>query len=139
VTTSGGAANRDGWCTGREPWIDRGRSGRDVSGIRHALDSRRNPWPWKQKSGCRAGAPGVGSRNEAGPTLIARVTRHGIALDLEQNFFTLKDPQRIAASLKNSAEASRRRRSDRFRSALPMLTFYLNRAGRNLPKGRRDI
>jgi Protein of unknown function (DUF3175) len=47
------------------------------------------------------------------------------------------DPKKIAASLKRSAERSRRRKADPFRSALSMLTFYINRAGKNLPAGRR--
>jgi len=51
--------------------------------------------------------------------------------------FTGKDPKRIAASLKRSAERSRRRKADPFRSALSMLTFYINRAGKNLPAERR--
>jgi hypothetical protein len=66
-----------------------------------------------------------------------RVTRESDALDLSKGVFTLKDPKRIAASLKRSAERSRRRKADPFRSALSMLTFYLNRAGKNLPAGRR--
>jgi hypothetical protein len=49
----------------------------------------------------------------------------------------LTDPKRIAASLKRSAERSRRRKSDPYRSALSMLTFYINRAGKNLPARRR--
>ena len=53
--------------------------------------------------------------------------------------FTLRDPRRIAASLKRSAEKSRRRKADPFRSALSMLTFYINRAGKNLPSTRRNI
>ena len=66
-----------------------------------------------------------------------RVTRESDALDLRKGVFTLKDPKRIAASLKRSAERSRRRKADPFRSALSMLTFYLNRAGKNLPTARR--
>ncbi len=62
------------------------------------------------------------------------VTEHSNALDLEQGVFTLKDPKKIAASLKRSAEASTRRKSDPYRSAMSMLTFYINRAGKNLPK-----
>ena len=53
--------------------------------------------------------------------------------------FTLRDPRRIAASLKRSAEKSRRRKADPFRSALSMLTFYINRAGKNLPSSRQKI
>ncbi len=51
--------------------------------------------------------------------------------------FALRDPKRIAASLKRSAERSRRRKSDPYRSALSMLTFYINRAGKNLAAGKR--
>lgn len=68
-----------------------------------------------------------------------RVTRESNALDLEGGVFTLSNPKRIAASLKRSAEQSRRRKADPYRSALSMLTFYINRAGRNLPAGRRRI
>jgi hypothetical protein len=66
-----------------------------------------------------------------------RVTRESDALDLSKGVFTWKDPKRIAASLKRSAQRSRRRKADPFRSALSMLTFYINRAGKNLPAGRR--
>ena len=67
----------------------------------------------------------------------ARVTRESDALDLSRGVFTWKDPKRIAGSLKRSAERSKRRKSDPYRSALSMLTFYLNRAGKNLPATRR--
>ena len=67
----------------------------------------------------------------------ARVTRESDALDLDRGVFTKRDPKRIAASLKRSAERSRRRKADPYRSALSMLTFYINRAGKNLPPGRR--
>jgi hypothetical protein len=60
------------------------------------------------------------------------VTEHSNALDLEEGVFTLKDPKKIAASLKRSAEGSTRRKADPFRSAMSMLVFYINRAGRNL-------
>ena len=65
------------------------------------------------------------------------VTATSNALDLEPGVFTLEDPHDIAASLAKSALASRRRKSDPFRSAMSMLVFYVNRAGRNLPAGRR--
>ncbi len=68
-----------------------------------------------------------------------RVTRESDALDLERGVFSQKDPKRIAASLKRSAERSRRRKSDPFRSALSMLTFYVNRAGRKLPAGQKKV
>src|ERR1700716_4371708 len=67
----------------------------------------------------------------------ARVTRKSDALDLSRGVFTWKDPKRIAGSLKRSAERSKRRKTDPYRSALSMLTFYLNRAGKNLPAARR--
>ncbi len=67
------------------------------------------------------------------------VTRHSNALDLEEGVFTFDDPKRIAESLKRSAEASTRRKADPFRSALSMLTFYINRAGKKLSAERRDV
>jgi hypothetical protein len=66
-----------------------------------------------------------------------RVTRTSDALDLRRGVFTWKDPRRIAGSLKRSAERSTRRKADPYRSALSMLVFYLNRAGKNLPAERR--
>jgi hypothetical protein len=65
------------------------------------------------------------------------VTEHSDALSLDKGVFTLRDPERIAASLKRSAERSSRRKSSPFRSALSMLTFYINRAGKNLPASRK--
>jgi hypothetical protein len=65
------------------------------------------------------------------------VTEHSDALDLESGVFTLRDPKEIAASLKRSAEASQRRKADPFRSAMSMLVFYINRAGKNLGKTER--
>lgn len=65
------------------------------------------------------------------------VTEHSDALDLEKGVFTLKDPKKIAASLKRSAEASKRRKTDPYRSAMSMLVFYINRAGKNLAEEDR--
>jgi hypothetical protein len=65
------------------------------------------------------------------------VTEHSDALTLDKGVFTFKDPKRIALSLKRSALRSRRRKADPYRSALSMLTFYINRAGRKLPAERR--
>ena len=59
------------------------------------------------------------------------------ALDLQQDVFKLTDPKRIARSLKRSAEHSDRRKSDPYRSAMSMLTFYINRAGHNLQAAQR--
>ena len=66
-----------------------------------------------------------------------RVTEHSNALDLEPGVFTLEDPRQIAVSLKRSAERSHRRKADPFRSAMSMLNFYINRAGRKLPAVQR--
>jgi hypothetical protein len=66
------------------------------------------------------------------------VTDHSDALTLEHGVFTLDDPKEIAASLKRSAEASHRRKAEPFRSAMSMLTFYINRAGKNLSKADRE-
>jgi Protein of unknown function (DUF3175) len=66
-----------------------------------------------------------------------RVTRESNALDLDAGVFSLDDPKRIAASLKRSAERSRRRKAAPYRSALSMLVFYINRAGKNLPARRK--
>jgi Protein of unknown function (DUF3175) len=76
-------------------------------------------------------------RPSRGRRWSARVTRESDALDLDRGVFTKRDPKAIAASLKRSAERSRRRKADPYRSALSMLTFYVNRAGKNLPAGRR--
>ena len=67
-----------------------------------------------------------------------RVTRESDALDLKRGVFTLRDPKQIAASLKRSAERSSRRKTGAYRSALSMLTFYVNRAGKTLPKTQRE-
>ena len=60
------------------------------------------------------------------------------ALDLEQGVFTWDDPHRIAESLQRSAEQSNRRKSSPYRSAMSMLTFHINRAGKKLSKEQRE-
>ncbi len=69
----------------------------------------------------------------------ARVTRKSNALDLEEGVFTWQDPGRIAQSLKQSADNSTRRKALPFRSAMSMLTFYINRAGKNLDESQKRI
>jgi hypothetical protein len=66
-----------------------------------------------------------------------KVTQESNALDLEAGVFALKDPRRIARSLKRSAEQSDRRKAPPFRSAMSMLVFYINRAGANLSGAQR--
>lgn len=67
------------------------------------------------------------------------VTAHSDALDLERDVFAQDDPRAIAASLKRSAEASHRRKASPFRSAMSMLVFYINRAGKGLDPARRKV
>ncbi len=69
----------------------------------------------------------------------ADVTAQSDALDLEPEVFRSRSPAKIAQSLKHSAEASRRRKASPFRSAMSMLVFYINRAGRNLGPARRRV
>lgn len=68
-----------------------------------------------------------------------RVTRESHALSLEDGVFKQNSARKIAASLKRSAERSRERKASPYRSALSMLTFYINRAGKNLPARRKKI
>jgi hypothetical protein len=68
-----------------------------------------------------------------------RVTRTSNALDLERGVFTQASARRIAISLKRSAERSRRRKSEPFRSAMSMLNLYINRAGKKLSPARKRI
>lgn len=69
----------------------------------------------------------------------AKVTKTSIALDLEGGVFTWNNPKKIAASLKESAENSLRRKAAPFQSAMSMLNFYINRAGKNLKPERKKI
>jgi translation initiation factor 2 alpha subunit (eIF-2alpha) len=67
------------------------------------------------------------------------VTAHSNALDLDREIFTRHDPHEIALSLKHSAEHSKRRKGTAFQSAMSMLTFYINRAGRDLDEKQRKV
>ena len=67
----------------------------------------------------------------------AEVTEHSDALDLDAGVFSGNDPRAIAESLKRSAEHSERRKAEPYRSAMSMLTFFINRAGKNLGAERR--
>jgi len=97
----------------------------------------------KNASPARARKPRSGRRKSAASKTSPkrwsqRVTRESDALDLQQGVFKLTSPEKIAASLKRSAERSSRRKAGAYRSALSMLTFYINRAGKALPKTQRD-
>jgi hypothetical protein len=69
----------------------------------------------------------------------AEVTEHSDALDLEEHVFESHDPKKIAASLKQSAERSTKRKAGPFQSAMSMLNFYINRAGKNLPAKQKKV
>jgi len=69
----------------------------------------------------------------------AKVTKESDALDLKAHVFESTDPKKIAASLKKSAEESDRRKSSPYRSAMSMLTFYINRAGKNLDNVQKEV
>lgn len=69
----------------------------------------------------------------------SRVTQESHALELEEGLFTWKNPKKIARSLKKSADASKHRKAEPFRSAMSMLVFYINRSGKNLDKEQKRI
>ena len=81
----------------------------------------------------------TGVRGDPSRRWSADLMRRSNALDLEVGVFTLSSAKRIAASLKCSAEASRRRRGTAYQSAMSMLNFYINRAGRDLPATRKRV
>lgn len=98
---------------------------------------RRQPAKTKRSRRVKTLPRGRRRRGAARKRWSQRVTRESDALDLEGGVFTRSSPRAIALSLKRSALRSRRRKADPYRSALSMLTFYMNRAGRNLPATRR--
>lgn len=94
--------------------------------------SMRSNWPFMVQARKSGEAKGAGAQ------WSQRVTQSSNALDLEAGVFTWDDPRAIAQSLKNSADLSLRRKATSFQSAMSMLTFYLNRAGDQLPPGQRS-
>lgn len=78
------------------------------------------------------------SRHSTKKRWSTQVTESSHALDLDKGVFTWRSPRRIARSLKDSAESSHRRKADPFRSAMSMITFYVNRAGEHLPAEQRS-
>lgn len=79
------------------------------------------------------------AKKKHGKKWSKHVTETSDAMDLKQDVFKSDDPEKIARSLKHSAEQSHRRKSNPFRSAMSMLNFYINRAGRNLPKSQKEV
>ncbi len=84
-------------------------------------------------------ATSMSRRRRRGRKWSSEVTRHSNALDLPKGLFRKQDPGAIARGLKRSAERSRRRKTSPFRSALSMLTFYINRAGKSLSARQRRV
>ncbi len=79
------------------------------------------------------------ARQQPGRKWSAKVTETSDALDLQEDIFNSRSAKRIAASLKRSAEHSHRRKASPFRSAMSMLTFYINRAGKNLSASQKRV
>jgi Protein of unknown function (DUF3175) len=98
--------------------------------------ARKRATPRKSAGKKRKGRPAGGA---AGRRWSAAVTRKSDALDLEAGVFKARSARGIAASLKRSAEASKRRKGTPYQSAMSMLTFYINRAGKDLPAERRRV
>jgi putative cell wall-binding protein len=69
----------------------------------------------------------------------ADVTKHSNALDLDKDVFKQRNAAKVAHSLERSADKSTRKKSNSYRSAMSMLTFYINRAGKNLPESQKKI
>jgi hypothetical protein len=109
--------------------------------MEQAMAARRKPARRAARSALRKTGAKSGRKTAAKPSSSRRwsqrVTRESDALDLKKGVFQLTSAKKIAASLKRSAERSARRKTGAYRSALSMLTFYINRAGRNLPKTQR--
>jgi len=80
-----------------------------------------------------------GQRRAGGRRWSRAVTERSDALDLEPRVFTQRSPRAIAASLKRSADRSRRRKAGSYRSAMSMLVFYVNRGGKNFSRARRRV
>ncbi len=92
-----------------------------------------------RRHGNHSTARPTGGRKSAARYWSLDVTRRSNALDLESNIFRSANPRRIANSLKRSAERSKRRKATPYQSAMSMLNFYINRAGKSLSKRQRGI
>ena len=79
------------------------------------------------------------ARTTANKRWSGEVTKHSNALDLDPGVFTHSDPREVALSLKRSAEHSKRRKGTPYQSAMSMLTFYINRAGKDLSQQQRHV
>jgi hypothetical protein len=114
------------------PWAWR----REVAMIaRKSMSPSRRDAP-RRATSAKAGAP---RRPPAKKRWSAAVMRNSDAMDLEPGVFKQRSASAVARSLKKSAEASRRRKSPPFRSAMSMLNFEINRGGKNLSPQRRQV
>lgn len=115
-------------------------SGRDAAETSPGPDRYHAGWSRDMRKKSRRPAKSVSRMADADSSRwSARVTQQSNALDLDPGVFTWSDPRRIARSLRRSADRSRRRKSSPYRSAMSMLTFYMNRAGRSLPEKQRRV
>jgi hypothetical protein len=90
----------------------------------------------RKKSAAKTGRPAAKKTGSA-PKWSANVTQNSNALDLDKGVFTSNDPDKIAKSLEHSAEKSKRKKAGSYQSAMSMLNFYINRAGKNLPAKKK--
>lgn len=106
----------------------------------HASTRPRNGRPARQRHARASAEKGAASPARRGPgrKWSQHVAETSDAMDLDSGVFKLDDPEAIARSLKVSSEHSRQRKGTPFQSAMSMLNFYINRAGRNLPKSQRE-
>jgi hypothetical protein len=120
--------------------IDRGVVQRKISTELHMAE-RRKTAARKASRGTvakKSSAKKSSAKKSSPKRWSQRVTKESDALDLKRGVFKLTSAKKIATSLKRSAEHSSRRKSGAYRSALSMLTFYINRAGKTLPKTQRE-
>ncbi len=111
------------------------------SSIRSSSRSKKKNQPRAQRHRTKKERSRVGRTTRTGDPMnrwSQRVTRESNALDLEPGVFTMTNPRAIAESLKRSAEESARRKAEPYQSAMSMLTFYINRAGRQLSTTQRS-
>jgi hypothetical protein len=130
-------ARRTGGPAG-QPTTSGGSNRRSLPVLPRQTQCRNHHAQFALKIGSAASEEQAMSENQRKRRWSAEVTAHSDALDLEPDVFEKENAAEVARSLKRSAEASDRRKSSPYRSAMSMLTFYINRAGRNLPPERKQ-
>jgi hypothetical protein len=101
--------------------------------------NRSGLWVFQHQEGVQEETMAARKTTKSTRRWSGRVTRESNALDLEKDVFRQTSARKIAASLKRSAERSKRRKAGAYGSAMSMLTFYINRAGKNLPDRRKKV